>query len=89
MSSAPRLYVPQFQNTPVASHPFLNYHQIGLGDQKSYQLSTTRKELGVVCAVSQAGHQMIPAGTGDMQCTGTGHIEPRKVALGGSDFWWL
>eukprot|EP00754_Rhynchopus_humris_P041760 Rhum_TRINITY_DN25299_c0_g2::Rhum_TRINITY_DN25299_c0_g2_i1::g.181467::m.181467/K07573/CSL4, EXOSC1; exosome complex component CSL4 len=62
---------------------------IGLGDQKSYQLSTTRKELGVVCAVSQAGHQMIPAGTGDMQCTGTGHIEPRKVALGGSDFWWL
>eukprot|EP01060_Flectonema_neradi_P009137 TRINITY_DN1652_c0_g1_i1.p1 TRINITY_DN1652_c0_g1~~TRINITY_DN1652_c0_g1_i1.p1 ORF type:complete len:201 (+),score=16.31 TRINITY_DN1652_c0_g1_i1:52-654(+) len=61
----------------------------GLGDRRSYQLSTIRNEMGVVYATSLAGHQLIPLNDEEMQCTGTGQIEQRKVALGGQDFWWI
>eukprot|EP01064_Diplonema_japonicum_P006883 TRINITY_DN14701_c0_g1_i1.p1 TRINITY_DN14701_c0_g1~~TRINITY_DN14701_c0_g1_i1.p1 ORF type:complete len:229 (+),score=54.89 TRINITY_DN14701_c0_g1_i1:61-687(+) len=62
---------------------------IGMGDRKSYQLSTLRDELGVVYAMSNYGHQLIATSAEEMQCVGTGQTEPRKVALGGNDFWWI
>ena len=76
-----------FQTTFLLTPP--QHQQTGLGDRRSYQLSTIRNEMGVVYANSLAGHQLIPLNDEEMQCTGTGQIEQRKVALGGQDFWWI
>jgi exosome complex component CSL4 len=53
---------------------------ISLGDSRSYFLSTAKNEHGVIAAKSEGGHQLIAYSHDKMQCTGTGLLEPRKVA---------
>lgn len=53
---------------------------MSLGDSQSYYLSTAENELGVIYAVSESGHPMIPISWCQMQCSTTGKIEHRKVA---------
>ncbi|KAK3296889.1 uncharacterized protein B0H64DRAFT_112966 [Chaetomium fimeti] len=53
---------------------------ISLGDQANYYLSTTRNELGVVLAVSEAGNTMQPVSWKEFRDPETGAMELRKVA---------
>jgi len=53
---------------------------ISLGDGNAYSLSTAENELGVLFALSEEGHSMVPASWCEMQCTVTGRREKRKVA---------
>ncbi|KAK4148079.1 uncharacterized protein C8A04DRAFT_23872 [Dichotomopilus funicola] len=53
---------------------------ISLGDQTNYYLSTTRNELGVVLAVSEAGNTMQPVSWKEFRDPETGAMELRKVA---------
>ena len=53
---------------------------VSLGDTRSYHLSTAAAELGVLEAVSAAGHDMRPISWERMQCVVTGIKEYRKVA---------
>jgi len=53
---------------------------ISLGDFRSYYLSTSKNDLGVVFAKSVAGYTMIPVSWEMMQCPKTKMKEYRKVA---------
>jgi len=53
---------------------------ISLGDGNAYSLSTAENELGVLFALSEDGHSMVPASWCEMLCTVTGRREKRKVA---------
>ncbi|KAK4127351.1 putative exosome 3 [Parathielavia appendiculata] len=53
---------------------------ISLGDQVNYYLSTTRNELGVISAVSEAGNTMVPISWKELMDPKTGLMELRKVA---------
>jgi len=53
---------------------------ISLGDERSYYISTTGNEFGVVVARSAAGNAMVPASWKEMKDVVTGKGEPRKVA---------
>jgi len=53
---------------------------ISLGTARSYFLSTAKNELGVFHATSIAGFPLVPVSWQEMQCSGTGAKEPRKVA---------
>lgn len=53
---------------------------VSLGDRRSYFISTQGPEFGVVHAESAAGFALVPQSGQAMQCTGTGMVEPRKVA---------
>ncbi|KAJ2847425.1 hypothetical protein GGI22_005980, partial [Coemansia erecta] len=53
---------------------------ISLGDQRSYYLSTTKNEHGVVFAQSEAGNSMIPISWEEMQDPKTQAVEKRKCA---------
>ncbi|KAJ1663505.1 hypothetical protein EV178_004909 [Coemansia sp. RSA 1646] len=53
---------------------------ISLGDQRSYYLSTTKNEHGVVFAQSDAGNSMIPISWEEMQDPKTQAVEKRKCA---------
>ena len=53
---------------------------LSLGDSQSYFLTTAENELGVIYAMSEAGHLMIPISWCEMQCSETGVKEFRKVA---------
>jgi len=53
---------------------------ISLGDSRSYFLSTSKNELGVIFAKSVAGATMIPISWDSMQCPKTKMKEFRKVA---------
>ena len=53
---------------------------LSLGDSQSYFLTTAENELGVIYAMSEAGHLMIPVSWCEMQCSKTGVKEFRKVA---------
>ena len=54
---------------------------ISMGESHShYGLATDRNELGVIMATSEGGHPMGPVSWTEMQCSGTGSRETRKVA---------
>ncbi|KAF8675516.1 Exosome component EXOSC1/CSL4 [Rhizoctonia solani] len=53
---------------------------ISLGDSRSYYVSTTRNDLGVIFATSEAGATMDPISWLEMRCPKTGLIEKRKCA---------
>ena len=54
---------------------------LGLGDFKSYWLSTARNDLGVVFAKSaSSGLPMIPISWSEMQCPESEMVEKRKLA---------
>jgi exosome complex component CSL4 len=53
---------------------------ISLGDERSYYISTTGNEFGVVVATSTAGNAMVPASWKEMRDVVTGKSELRKVA---------
>jgi exosome complex component CSL4 len=53
---------------------------ISLGDERSYYISTTGNEFGVVVATSAAGNAMVPASWKEMRDVVTGKTELRKVA---------
>ncbi|XP_033116714.1 exosome complex component CSL4-like [Anneissia japonica] len=53
---------------------------LSLGDSKSYLLSTSANELGVVLAHSEAGATMVPISWCEMQCPKSHVKEFRKVA---------
>ncbi|KAJ1301376.1 hypothetical protein OPQ81_008641 [Rhizoctonia solani] len=53
---------------------------ISLGDSRSYYVSTTRNDLGVIFATSEAGATMDPISWLEMRCPKTGQIEKRKCA---------
>ncbi|KAF8595585.1 hypothetical protein BDV93DRAFT_501149 [Ceratobasidium sp. AG-I] len=53
---------------------------ISLGDSRSYYVSTTRNDLGVIFATSEAGATMDPVSWLEMRCPLTGTIEKRKCA---------
>lgn len=53
---------------------------LSLGDSHSYFLTTAENELGVIYALSEASHPLIPISWCEMQCTKTGKKEFRKVA---------
>ncbi|KAK4104684.1 hypothetical protein N658DRAFT_417961 [Parathielavia hyrcaniae] len=53
---------------------------ISLGDQTNYYLSTTRNELGVISAVSEAGNTMVPVSWKELMDPKSGLMELRKVA---------
>ncbi|KAJ2554848.1 hypothetical protein EV175_002456 [Coemansia sp. RSA 1933] len=60
---------------------------ISLGDQRSYYLSTTKNEHGVVFAQSEAGNSMVPISWEEMQDPKTSAVEKRKCAKPPS--WYL
>jgi len=51
-----------------------------LGDARSYYLSTTKTEHGVIYAQSVAGVPMTPISWNQMMCPKTRSVEYRKVA---------
>lgn len=51
---------------------------VSLGDARSYELSTSAPELGVVTARCEEGHHMVPASWTSMKCKC--RTENRKVA---------
>ncbi|KAG9079394.1 exosome 3'-_5 exonuclease subunit ski4 (Csl4) [Ceratobasidium sp. 370] len=53
---------------------------ISLGDSRNYYVSTTRNDLGVIFATSEAGATMDPISWLEMRCPKTGAIEKRKCA---------
>ena len=53
---------------------------LSLGDSHSYFLTTAENELGVIYAVSESAHPLIPISWCEMQCVKTGIKEFRKVA---------
>ena len=53
---------------------------MSLGDSRSYTLSTSKNELGVIIARSIAGAPMVPISWQEMCCTATKTREYRKVA---------
>ena len=53
---------------------------ISLGDGNAYSLTTAENELGVLYALSEGGHPMLPASWCEMQCTVSERRERRKVA---------
>ncbi|KAJ2661813.1 hypothetical protein IWW48_002207 [Coemansia sp. RSA 1200] len=53
---------------------------ISLGDQRSYYLSTTRNEHGVVFAQSEAGNSMVPVSWEEMLDPKSQAVEKRKCA---------
>ncbi|KAB5588436.1 HNH endonuclease [Ceratobasidium theobromae] len=53
---------------------------ISLGDSRSYYISTTRNDWGVIFATSEAGATMDPISWLEMRCPKTGLIEKRKCA---------
>ncbi len=53
---------------------------VGLGEQKSFILSTASNDLGVVLAQSINGHTMIPISWEEMICPVTRSVEFRKCA---------
>ena len=53
---------------------------ISLGDARSYYLSTSKNELGVIYATSVAGGELFPISWEEMQCVKTQMREFRKVA---------
>ncbi|CAD6567753.1 MAG: exosome 3'-_5 exonuclease subunit ski4 (Csl4) [Tremellales sp. Tagirdzhanova-0007] len=53
---------------------------LSLGDARSYYLSTSANELGVVYATSEAGNALLPMSYQEMEDSRTGKIERRKVA---------
>ncbi|CAE6493546.1 unnamed protein product [Rhizoctonia solani] len=53
---------------------------ISLGDSRSYYVSTTKNDLGVIFATSEAGATMDPISWLEMRCPKTGQIEKRKCA---------
>ena len=60
--------------------------QISIGDSQSYLVSTSKNELGVIVATSEAGVSMIPISWREMQCPRTKAIEYRKVAKPTTDY---
>ncbi|KAG8734314.1 exosome 3'-_5 exonuclease subunit ski4 (Csl4) [Ceratobasidium sp. 414] len=54
--------------------------KISLGDSRNYYVSTTRNDLGVIFATSEAGATMDPISWLEMRCPKTGAIEKRKCA---------
>ncbi|ESN97115.1 hypothetical protein HELRODRAFT_102273 [Helobdella robusta] len=53
---------------------------ISTNDTMHYLLSTAEGELGVVCAISEAGSLLVPLSWTEMQCSSTNQKEHRKVA---------
>lgn len=53
---------------------------IGLGDERSYYISTAGNDFGVVVARSEAGNPLVPASWKEMKDVKTGKGEMRKVA---------
>ena len=56
------------------------WSQISLGDQANHYLATTKNELGVVVAISEAGNTMYPVSWNEFEDPITGVSEARKVA---------
>lgn len=53
---------------------------ISLGDERSYYVSTSGNDLGVVVARSEVGNALVPSSWRDMRDVVTGKAESRKVA---------
>ena len=54
---------------------------LGLGDLRSYWLTTARNDLGVIFAKSAAsGQPLVPISWSEMQCPETAMVEKRKLA---------
>lgn len=53
---------------------------LSMGTMREYFLTTAKTDLGVVSALSVAGHAMVPVNWESMRCPETGNVEKRKVA---------
>lgn len=53
---------------------------LSMGTMREYFLTTAKRDLGVVSAVSVAGRAMAPVNWETMRCPASGNVEKRKVA---------